>query len=214
MVIDDKTVLSADSVIIATGATAKYLGLESEKKFMGSGVSACATCDGFFYKGQDVVVVGGGDTAAEEALYLSGLCRKVHLVVRKNYLRASKIMQERVLNTANIHVLFEHYTKEITGDSSVSGIVLINSKNEEVKLDIQGYFVAIGHQPNSGIFKPYLEMDETGYIKTIGGSSRTNVPGVFACGDVQDKIYRQAVTAAGTGCMAAIDAERFLAENR
>lgn len=214
IVIDEKTVLSADAVIIATGATAKYLGLESEKKFMGSGVSACATCDGFFYKGQDVVVVGGGDTAAEEALYLSGLCRKVYLVVRKNYLRASKIMQDRVLNTANIQVLFEHQTKEITGDSSVSGIVLLNSKNEEVRLEVQGYFVAIGHQPNSEIFKPYLDMDEIGYIRTLGGSARTNIPGVFACGDVQDKVYRQAVTAAGTGCMAAIDAERFLAENK
>jgi thioredoxin reductase (NADPH) len=212
--IDEKLVLSADAVIIATGATAKYLGLESEKKFMGSGVSACATCDGFFYKGQDVVVVGGGDTAAEEALYLSGLCRKVYLVVRKSFLRASKIMQERVMETINIEVLFEHQTKEIVGDAAVSGVILINSKNEEVRLDVQGYFVAIGHQPNSEIFKPYLETDEVGYIKTIAGSTRTNVPGVFACGDVQDKIYRQAVTAAGTGCMAAIDAERFLAENK
>jgi thioredoxin reductase (NADPH) len=214
VVIDEKTALSADAVIIATGATAKYLGLESEKRFMGSGVSACATCDGFFYRGQDVVVVGGGDTAAEEALYLSGLCKKVYLVVRKNYLRASKIMQERVLATANIKVLFEHQTKEIVGESSVTGVLLINSKNEEVRLAVQGYFVAIGHQPNSEIFKPYLETDEVGYIKTTGGSSRTNIAGVFACGDVQDKIYRQAVTAAGTGCMAAIDAERFLAENR
>ncbi len=214
IVIDEKTAISADSVIIATGATAKYLGLESEKKFMGSGVSACATCDGFFYKGMDVVVVGGGDTAAEEALYLSGLCRKVYLVVRKNFLRASKIMQDRVLNTSNIKVLFEHQTKEIVGDSNVNGVILINAKNEEVRLDVQGYFVAIGHQPNSEIFKPFIEMDEVGYIKTTGGSSRTNVPGVFACGDVQDKIYRQAVTAAGTGCMAAIDAERFLAEHK
>ena len=214
LVIDEKTAITADSVIIATGATAKYLGLESEKKFMGSGVSACATCDGFFYRGMDVVVVGGGDTAAEEALYLSGLCKKVYLVVRKNYLRASKIMQDRVLNTANIQVLFEHQTKEIVGDGSVNGVILINPKNEEVRLDVQGYFVAIGHQPNSEIFKPFIEMDEVGYIKTIGGSTRTNVPGVFACGDVQDKIYRQAVTAAGTGCMAAIDAERFLAEHK
>ena len=214
VVIDEKLVLSADAVIIATGATAKYLGLESERKFMGSGVSACATCDGFFYKGQDVVVVGGGDTAAEEALYLSGLCRKVYIVVRKSFLRASKIMQERVMDTTNIKVLFEHQTKEIVGDSTVSGVILINAKNEEVRLDVQGYFVAIGHQPNSEIFKPYLETDEVGYIKTMAGSTRTNVPGVFACGDVQDKIYRQAVTAAGTGCMAAIDAERFLAENK
>jgi thioredoxin reductase (NADPH) len=214
VVIDEKTALSSDVVIIATGATAKYLGLESEKKFMGSGVSACATCDGFFYKGQDVVVVGGGDTAAEEALYLSGLCNKVYLVVRKNYLRASKIMQERVLGSANIQLLFEHQTKEIIGDSSVSGVILLNSKKEEVRIDVKGYFVAIGHQPNSDIFKPFLELDEIGYIKTIAGSSKTNVPGVFACGDVQDKIYRQAVTAAGTGCMAAIDAERFLAEHK
>lgn len=213
VVIDEKTALAADAVIIATGATAKYLGLESEKKFMGSGVSACATCDGFFYKGQDVVVVGGGDTAAEEALYLSGLCKKVYLVVRKNYLRASKIMQERIIKTKNIQLLFEHRTKEIVGDSSVNGIILLNANDEEVRLEVQGYFVAIGHQPNSDIFKPYLETDEIGYIRTIGGSSRTNIAGVFACGDVQDKIYRQAVTAAGTGCMAAIDAERFLAEN-
>ncbi len=208
--IDDDYLIEADAVIIATGATAKYLGLESEEKFKGSGVSACATCDGFFYRGQDVVVVGGGDTAAEEATYLAGLCRKVYLVVRKNYLRASKAMQDRVVRTANIEVLYEHVTKEIVGNQTVEGVILTNSKGEEVKIDVTGYFVAIGHQPNSDIFKPYVDMDETGYINTIPGTSKTNVPGVFACGDVQDKYYRQAITAAGSGCMAALDAERFL----
>ncbi|MFA6126130.1 MAG: thioredoxin-disulfide reductase [Bacteroidales bacterium] len=208
--IDDEYLIEADAVIIATGATAKYLGLESEEKFKGSGVSACATCDGFFYRGQDVVVVGGGDTAAEEATYLAGLCRKVYLVVRKNYLRASKPMQDRVARTANIEVLYEHTTKEITGGQTVEGVTLLKSKGEEVKLAVTGYFVAIGHQPNSTIFKPYLDMDETGYINTVPGTSKTNVPGIFACGDVQDKYYRQAITAAGSGCMAALDAERFL----
>jgi thioredoxin reductase (NADPH) len=208
--IDEDYLIEADAVIIATGATAKYLGLESEEKFKGSGVSACATCDGFFYRGQDVVVVGGGDTAAEEATYLAGLCRKVYLVVRKNYLRASKAMQDRVTRTANIEVLYEHVTKEIVGGQTVEGVILINAQGEEVKIDVTGYFVAIGHQPNSDIFKPYIDMDETGYINTIPGTSKTNVPGVFACGDVQDKHYRQAITAAGSGCMAALDAERFL----
>jgi thioredoxin reductase (NADPH) len=208
--IDEDYLVEADAVIIATGATAKYLGLESEEKFKGSGVSACATCDGFFYRGQDVVVVGGGDTAAEEATYLAGLCRKVYLVVRKNYLRASKAMQDRVLRTSNIEVLYEHTTKEIIGSQTVEGVILLNAKGEEVKIDVTGYFVAIGHQPNSDIFKPYLNLDETGYIITVPGTSKTNVPGVFACGDVQDKFYRQAITAAGSGCMAALDAERFL----
>jgi thioredoxin reductase (NADPH) len=208
--IDDDYLIEADAVIIATGATAKYLGLESEEKFKGSGVSACATCDGFFYRGQDVVVVGGGDTAAEEATYLAGICRKVYLVVRKDYLRASKAMQDRVTRTANIEVLYEHTTKEITGNQTVEGVTLLNKKGEEVKLAVTGYFVAIGHQPNSDIFKPFIDMDETGYINTIPGTSKTNVPGVFACGDVQDKFYRQAITAAGSGCMAALDAERFL----
>jgi len=208
--IDEEHLIEADAVIIATGATAKYLGLESEEKFKGSGVSACATCDGFFYRGQDVVVVGGGDTAAEEATYLAGLCRKVYLVVRKNYLRASKPMQDRVARTPNIEILFEHNTKEIIGNQTVEGVILINGKGEEVKIDVTGYFVAIGHQPNSDIFKPYIDMDETGYIHTVPGSTITNVPGVFACGDVQDKHYRQAITAAGSGCMAALDAERFL----
>jgi thioredoxin reductase (NADPH) len=213
VVVDETKLIEAQVVIIATGATAKYLGMESEEKFKGSGVSACATCDGFFYKGQDVAVVGGGDTACEEATYLSGLCKKVYMIVRKDYLRASKAMQERVFNTKNIEVLFGHVTKEIVGEMGVDGVILENSKGELVKKDITGFFVAIGHQPNSDVFKPYLETDETGYIQTIPGSSKTNVPGVFACGDVQDKHYRQAITAAGSGCMAALDAERFLGEN-
>ena len=208
--IDDEYLIEADAVIIATGATAKYLGLESEDKFKGSGVSACATCDGFFYRGQDVAVVGGGDTAAEEATYLAGLCRKVYLIVRKDYLRASAAMQDRVNRTPNIEVLYEHVTKDIVGDQGVEGVLLINKEGKEVKIDVTGFFVAIGHQPNSDIFKPYVEMDETGYVKTIPGTSKTNVPGVFACGDIQDKHYRQAITAAGSGCMAALDAERYL----
>jgi len=213
--IDNEKLIEANAVIIATGASAKYLGLESEDKFKGSGVSACATCDGFFYKGQNVAVVGGGDTACEESLYLAGLCKKVYLIVRKNYLRASKTMRERVLKTPNIEILFQHTTKEIVGDmSGVNGVILINAKGEDVKIPIHGFFVAVGHQPNSEIFKPFIETDETGYIKTIPGCSKTNVAGVFACGDVQDKHYRQAVTAAGSGCIAAIDAERYLSENQ
>ncbi|MHC1704067.1 MAG: thioredoxin-disulfide reductase [Tenuifilaceae bacterium] len=214
--IDDEKVIETDALIIATGATAKYLGLESEDKFKGQGVSACATCDGFFYKGQDVAVVGGGDTAAEEATYLAGICKKVYLIIRKPYLRASKAMQERVLNTPNIEVLFEHVTKEIVGDmSGVNGVLLSNeAKGEIVKKDITGFFVAIGHQPNSIIFKPWVDTDDIGYIKTIPGTSKTNVPGVFACGDVQDPHYRQAITAAGSGCMAAIDAEKYLGERK
>ncbi|MDD3891547.1 MAG: thioredoxin-disulfide reductase [Bacteroidales bacterium] len=209
--IDDDKVITADALIIATGATAKYLGLESEEKFKGQGVSACATCDGFFYKGQDVAVVGGGDTACEEATYLSGICNKVYMIVRKPYLRASKAMQDRVMSTKNIEVLFEHSTKEILGDSNgVTGVSLKKESGEEVKVDITGFFVAIGHQPNSDIFKDFIDMDETGYIQTQPGTPKTNIPGVFACGDVQDKHYRQAVTAAGTGCMAALDAERYL----
>lgn len=214
VIIDDEHQIEAEAVIIATGATAKYLGLESEEKFKGSGVSACATCDGFFYKGKNVAVVGGGDTAAEEATYLAGLCKKVYLIVRKPFLRASKAMQERVFRTPNIEVLFEHQTKEIVGDmSGVNGAIVVNTKGEERKIEIDGFFVAIGHQPNSDIFKPWITMDETGYITTVPGTSKTNVPGVFACGDVQDKHYRQAITAAGSGCMAALDAERFLGEN-
>ncbi len=211
--IDDEKVIEAESVIIATGATARYLGLESEEKFKGSGVSACATCDGFFYKGQDVAVVGGGDTAAEEAIYLAGLCKKVYLIVRKDYLRASKTMQDRVFKTPNLEVLFEHKTKEVLGDfSGVNGVMLVNTKGEEKKIDVTGFFVAIGHTPNSQVFSKYLDTDETGYINTIGGTPKTHLDGVFACGDVQDSHYRQAVTAAGSGCMAAIEAERYLGE--
>ena len=210
VMIDEEKWIEADAVIIATGATAKYLGLPSEDKYKGFGVSACATCDGFFYRGKVVAVVGGGDTACEEASYLAGLCKKVYMIVRKNYLRASKAMEKRVMNAPNIEVLFEHQTKELIGDQVVTGIVLINNKGEEIKLDIDGFFLAIGHHPNSDIFKPFLTTDDTGYILTEAGTSKTNVQGVFACGDVQDKVYRQAVTAAGTGCMAALDAERFL----
>lgn len=215
VIVDDKTLVEADTVIIATGATARYLGLESEEKYKGSGVSACATCDGFFYRGKDVAVVGGGDTACEEALYLAGMCRKVYLIVRKSFLRASKIMQQRVMDAPNIEVLFERNAKELRGDQVVEEAVLIKrmgqpDESEEV-IKIDGFFLAIGHTPNSDIFKPYLETDETGYIVTIPGTPRTNIPGVFACGDVQDKVYRQAVTAAGSGCQAAIEAERYLA---
>lgn len=207
---DDGKLIEAESVIIATGATAKYLGLPSEEKFKGLGVSACATCDGFFYRGQDVAVVGGGDTACEEASYLSGICNKVYLIVRKDFLRASKAMQERVMKNPKIQVLFEHQTKEIIGDKGVDGAILINKTGEEVKIDITGFFVAIGHEPNSQVFKPFIDMDETGYIITKPDTTKTNVEGVFACGDVQDKHYRQAITAAGSGCMAALDAERYL----
>ena len=214
--VDDGALIEAKTLIIATGATAKYLGLDSEVKFMGAGVSACATCDGFFYRGKDVVVVGGGDTAAEEATYLSHLCRKVHLVHRRDELRASKAMQKRVLNTPNIEVHWFNVVEEIVGTEegftkAVTGVIIRNVKTDEKKkLDVDGYFVAIGHKPNSELFTGVLEMDETGYLKTRPDSTATNVEGVFACGDVQDKIYRQAVTAAGTGCMAAIEAERFL----
>ncbi len=209
--IDDDKVVTADALIIATGATAKYLGLESEEKFKGQGVSACATCDGFFYKGQDVAVVGGGDTACEEATYLAGICNKVYMIVRKPYLRASQAMQDRVEATKNIEVLYEHTTKEILGDvNGVKGAMLKKASGEDVEIFITGFFVAIGHQPNSDIFKGQLDMDETGYINTQDGTPKTNVPGVFACGDVQDKHYRQAITAAGSGCMAALDAERYL----
>jgi len=209
--IDDEKIIEAEAVIIATGATAKYLGLPSEEKFKGMGVSACATCDGFFYKGQDVAVVGGGDTACEEASYLAGICNKVYMIVRKNYLRASKAMQNRVLNNPKIEILFEHQTKEIVGnEKGVTGVILTDKNGNEKLINISGFFVAIGHHPNSEIFKPYIETDETGYIITKPGSTHTNVPGVFACGDVQDKHYRQAITAAGSGCMAAIDAERYL----
>lgn len=216
LIIDNEKQITADCVIIATGAKAKYLGLESEKKFIGYGVSACATCDGFFYRNKVVAVVGGGDSACEEALYLAGLASKVYMIVRKNYLRASKIMQERVMNHPKIEILFEHTTKELRGDKVLEEVVLIKRKDQpdetEVTLKIDGFFLAIGHTPNSEIFKPFIETDENGYIKTIPGTSKTNIPGVFACGDVQDPVYRQAVTAAGSGCMAAIDAERYLSE--
>ena len=214
VVVDNKKQIEADTVIIATGATAKYLGLETEEKYKGSGVSACATCDGFFYKGLDVAVVGGGDTACEEASYLAGLCNKVYLIVRKPSLRASKAMQERVFNTSNIEVLFERNTLEIFGENAVEGVKLIKrmGESDEVKetINVSGYFVAIGHKPNSDEFTDYLDTDEIGYIITQPGTSKTNVQGVFACGDVQDSIYRQAVTAAGSGCSAALDAERYM----
>lgn len=215
--IDDNKLIETETVIIATGATAKYLGLEDEKKYAGGGVSACATCDGFFYRGKDVAVVGGGDTAAEEAMYLAGLCRKVYLIVRRNELRASKVMADRVKKMQNIEILWKHQTKGLLGNNGVvEGAVLVKNKGEageeEVKIKIDGFFLAIGHKPNSDIFKEYIHTDEVGYIKTIPGTSKTNVPGVFACGDVQDPVYRQAVTAAGSGCMAAIDAERYLSE--
>jgi thioredoxin reductase (NADPH) len=214
--IDEKKVIEAEAVIIATGATAKYLGIDDEQKYAGSGVSACATCDGFFYRKKDVAVVGGGDTAAEEAIYLAGIVNKVYLIVRRNELRASKVMQERVIKTKNIEVLWEHQTKGLTGDGVVEGAILWKKKGtpeeEEVTIKIDGFFLAIGHKPNSDFVKDFIETDEVGYIKTVPGSSKTKVAGVFACGDVQDSIYRQAVTAAGSGCMAAIDAERFLSE--
>lgn len=210
--IEDQRLIEAKTVIIATGASAKWLGLESEQRLNGFGVSACAVCDGFFYRGQEVAIVGGGDTAAEEASYLAKLCKKVYMIVRRDELRASKAMQHRVFNTPNIEVIFNTETLEILGDNGVSGARFRNvSSGEQFELPVTGFFVAIGHTPNSGIFKGWLDMDESGYIKTIPGSSKTNVSGVFACGDVQDHIYRQAVTAAGSGCMAALDAERYLA---
>ena len=213
--IDSEKKVEADSVIIATGATAKYLGLPSEEKFRGQGVSACATCDGFFYRKKDVAVVGGGDTACEEATYLASLCNKVYLIVRRDVLRASKAMQERVLNTPNIEVLWNTNTKEILGDDfGVTGAALVNNKTgEESEIKIHGFFLAIGHHPNSEVFKEYIQTNAEGYIITEGKSQKTNVPGVFAAGDVQDPTYRQAIAAAGSGCRAAMDAEKFLQEN-
>lgn len=209
---DDGKWIEANTVIIATGATAKWLGLESEKKYNGHGVSACATCDGFFYRGLDIAVVGGGDTACEEASYLAKLGRKVYLIVRRDELRASKAMQHKVMNTPNIEILWNSVTKEVLGDGKVvTGVALENVKTGEVtNIEVQGFFVAIGHQPNTLIFKGQIELDELEYIKTIPGSTRTNIEGVFAAGDVQDHVFRQAITAAGTGCMAAIEAERWL----
>lgn len=216
-VIDDTKEITADTVIISTGATAKYLGLEDEKKYAGMGVSACATCDGFFYRKKTVAVVGGGDTACEEAIYLAGLARQVYLVVRKPYLRASKIMQERVMNHPKITVLFEHNAVGLFGDNGVEGMHVVKRMGEvdEERYDvaIDGFFLAIGHQPNSAIFLPWVKTDATGYILTEEGSPRTGIPGVFAAGDVADPHYRQAITAAGSGCKAAIEAERFLSEN-
>lgn len=209
--IDEQTEILAETVIVATGASAKWLGLDSEKRLNGHGVSACAVCDGFFFKGQDVVIVGGGDTACEEASYLSKICNKVYMLVRRDELRASRIMQKRVLSTPNIDVLFNHSTVEILGDKGVTGVLVKNhNTGEERELNATGFFVAIGHQPNTDIFKGWLDMDESGYLITKPGTTQTNIPGVFAAGDVQDKVYRQAVTAAGTGCMAALEAERFL----
>jgi thioredoxin reductase (NADPH) len=213
VIIDGTHEIQANAVIISTGASAKWLGLESEQRFNGHGVSACAVCDGFFYRGLDVAIVGGGDTACEEASYLANLCRKVYMLVRKDTLRASQIMQKRVKNTPNIEIIWNCETEEILGGHSVEGVRIRNAKTGEIgHLEVQGFFVAIGHSPNTEIFKGFIDMDESGYIKTIKGSTKTNVEGVFACGDAQDNVYRQAVTAAGTGCMAALDAERYLAE--
>lgn len=215
--IDDEKELEAETVIISTGASAKYLGLEDEKKYAGMGVSACATCDGFFYRKKVVAVVGGGDTACEEAIYLAGLAKQVYLIVRKPYLRASQIMQERVMNHPKIQVLFEHNTVGLFGENGVEGIHLVKRKGEPDEeyydLAIDGFFLAIGHNPNSEVFKPWIDTDEVGYIITEGNSPRTKVPGVFAAGDVADPHYRQAITAAGSGCKAAIEAERFLSAN-
>ena len=214
--IDGEKVIEAETVIIATGATAKYLGIPDENKYAGMGVSACATCDGFFYRKKVVAVVGGGDTACEEAIYLAGLAKQVYLIVRKPFLRASKVMQERVFNTPNIMVLFEHNTIGLFGENGVEGAHLVKrmgeSDEEKVDIAIDGFFLAIGHKPNSDIFKPWIDTDEVGYIKTVHGTPRTKVPGVFAAGDVADPHYRQAITAAGTGCQAAIEAERYLSE--
>lgn len=211
--IDEEKWIEADAVIICTGASAKWLGLESEERLNGYGVSACAVCDGFFFKGKEAVIVGAGDTAAEEALYLSKICSTVHMMVRKAEMRASKVMQERVLSTSNIHVYWNTEVEEILGDKKVEAVRIKNNQTAEEKIiPVSAYFAAIGHNPNSEIFKGWIGMDETGYIKTIPGTSKTTVEGVFAAGDVQDKIYRQAVTAAGSGCMAALDAERYLSE--
>jgi thioredoxin reductase (NADPH) len=211
IVVDGSKKIHANTVIISTGATAKYLGLESEQRLIGGGVSACATCDGFFYKGQDVVVVGAGDTAAEEATYLANICRKVSVLVRKDYMRASKAMQHRVNKTENIEVLFNTELDEVLGDNVVDGVrVVHNLTGKKHEISVTGLFIAIGHKPNTELFKGVLDMDDTGYLITEGKTTKTNIPGVFAAGDVQDKEYRQAVTAAGTGCMAALDAERYL----
>lgn len=216
--IDGEKVIEAETIIISTGASAKYLGLADEQKYAGMGVSACATCDGFFYRKKNVAVVGGGDTACEEALYLSSLAAQVYLIVRKPFLRASKVMQQRVFETPNITVLFEHNTLSLFGENGVEGARLVKRMGEadeqEVEIAIDGFFLAIGHTPNSGVFKDWLETDEVGYIKTKPGTPKTNIPGIFAAGDVADPVYRQAITAAATGCMSAIEAERYLQEHK
>ncbi len=210
--IDEEKIIEADTIIISTGASAKWLGLESEQRLNGYGVSACAVCDGFFFKGKEVAIVGAGDTAAEEALYLSKLCSTVHMIVRRDQMRASKIMQERVKKTENIKIYWNSSTQEVLGENKVEGLrILDHSIQQTLDIPLSAFFVAIGHKPNSDVFKGWLEMDESGYLVTIPGTSKTNVEGVFAAGDIQDKIYRQAVTAAGSGCMAALDAERYLA---
>lgn len=210
--VDDQVTIHAETTIISTGASAKWLGIESETRLNGKGVSACAVCDGFFFKGQEVAIVGAGDTACEEAIYLANICSKVYMIVRRDEMRASQIMQSRVVNNPKIEVLWNSETDEILGENEVTGVRIFDNKTgEKREIPISGFFVAIGHQPNTEIFKDFIRMDHSGYIKTIPGTSKTNVEGVFACGDAQDNIYRQAVTAAGTGCMAALDAERFLA---
>lgn len=211
VVIDDTTTIYADAVILATGASAKWLGLDSEARLNGSGVSACAVCDGFFYRGQEVAIVGAGDTACEEATYLANLCSKVYMIVRKSEMRASQIMQQRVKKTPNIELIYNSVTEEILGEHAVEGVRVKNVITGETRdIPVKGFFVAIGHQPNSTVFQKYINHDANGYLKTIPGTAQTNVDGVFACGDVQDFVYRQAVTAAGSGCMAALDAERYL----
>ncbi len=213
LTIDDEKQVQAETVILATGASAKWLGIDSEKRLNGRGVSACAVCDGFFYKNTEVGIVGAGDTAAEEALYLSKLCTKVHMLVRRDEMRASKIMQDRVLKTKNIEVYWNSETDEILGEEEVEGVRMVNNiTGEKTEIPLKGFFVAIGHKPNSDVFKEYLDTDDVGYVLTKADSSKTNVEGVYACGDLQDSVFRQAVTAAGTGCMAALEAERFLAE--
>jgi thioredoxin reductase (NADPH) len=212
VIVDDQKTILADTVLISTGASAKWLGLESETRLNGRGVSACAVCDGFFFRGQEVAIVGAGDTACEEASYLANICSKVYMIIRRDEMRASQIMQNRVKNNPKIEILWNTETQEILGEDEVKGMRILNTKTEEIsEISISGFFVAIGHQPNTEIFKDFITMDAAGYIKTIPGTTKTNVEGVFACGDAQDNVYRQAVTAAGTGCMAALDAERFLA---
>jgi thioredoxin reductase (NADPH) len=212
VIIDNAHLIVADTVIISTGASAKWLGIESEARLNGNGVSACAVCDGFFFRGLEVAIIGAGDTACEEASYLAKLCKKVYMIVRKDTMRASQIMQKRVMNTSNIEILWNTETEEILGKDEVEAVRLKNSLTGQIReIPVKGFFVAIGHKPNTDIFKGWLDLDENGYIKTFPGTSKTNITGVFACGDAQDHVYRQAVTAAGTGCMAALDAERYLA---